>query len=182
MVTTFINIPIWVTKQLDNKFLILDNINMPDKISWETIDHIKEDRSSDWFWIVGIVAIAGSVLAIFFSNILLGLLILLAAFASFMFVNTPGKMENYQLNNRGVIVGETLYPYSTLKSFYVVDEDGFDRDRILIKSEKLFMPMIVIPIGNEVTVDETHNYLIERMEEEEMLEPPTYYIMRLLGF
>jgi len=155
---------------------------MEEKLSWETLDHIKENKSSDWFWIIGIIAIAGAILAIFFGNILLGLIILLSAFASFMFVNTPGKIESYELNKKGVRVGDTIYPYSTLKSYCVVDEDGYDRDRILIKSEKLFMPIIIIPLGNEVTVDETDDFLSEYIEKEEMIEPPTYHIMSWLGF
>lgn len=155
---------------------------MREKLSWETLDHIKENKSSDWFWIIGIIAIAGAVLAIFFNNILLGLIILLSAFASFMFVNTPGKLENYELNKKGVRIGETLYPYKTLKSYCVIDEDGFDRDRILIKSEKLFMPILIIPLGNEVSVDETNDFLEQYIEKEEMTEPPTYHIMSWLGF
>jgi hypothetical protein len=155
---------------------------MDQKITWETLDHIKEDKSSDWFWIVGIIAIAGSVLAIFFSNILLGLVILLSAFASFMFVHTPSKIERYELNKKGITIGDTMYPYNSLESFYVIDEDGYERDRILIKSEKLFMTLIIMPLGNEVTVDEVRDFLLEYIDEEEMREPPTYYIMSKLGF
>lgn len=155
---------------------------MDQKIIWETLNHIKEEKSSDWFWIVGIVAIAGAVLAIFFNNVLLGLLILLSAFASFMFVHTPPKIERYELNRKGVVIGEDLYPYNSLESFYVVDEDGYERDRILIKSRKFFMPLIIIPLGNEVTVDEVYDFLIEYLDEEEMREPPAYYIMKKIGF
>lgn len=155
---------------------------MDHKIIWETLNHIKEEKSSDWFWIVGIVAIAGAVLAIFFNNVLLGLLILLSAFASFMFVNTPPKIERYELNRKGVVIGEDLYPYNSLESFYVVDEDGYERDRILIKSRKFFMSLIIIPLGNEVTVDEVYDFLIEYLDEEEMREPPAYYIMKKIGF
>jgi hypothetical protein len=161
---------------------MLDNEYMDEKLSWETLDHIKENKSSDWFWIIGIIAIAGSFLAIFFNNILLGLIILLSAFASFMFVNTPGRLEDYELNKKGVRIGKVLYPHNTLKSYCVVDEDGFDRDRILIKSEKLFMPILIIPLGNEVTVDEVDDFLEQYIEQEEMREPPTYHIMSWLGF
>ena len=35
-------------------------------IIWEALDHIKEQKSSDWFWIVGVIAIAGAI----FSNFL----------------------------------------------------------------------------------------------------------------
>ncbi|NCS98726.1 hypothetical protein GW764_00915 [Candidatus Parcubacteria bacterium] len=155
---------------------------MNNKITWETLDHIKEEKSSDWFWIVGMVTIAGAVLSIFFNNILLALIILLSAFASFMFMHTPAKIEKYELNKKGIVVGEDLYLYSSLDSFCVVDEDGYERDRILIKSNKFFMPLIIMPIGNEVEVDEVRDFLLEYLDEEEMREPPTYYIMSKIGF
>lgn len=155
---------------------------MKDKLSWQALDHIKEEKSSDWFWIVGSVAIAMSVLSILFGNILLALLILLAVFASFLFAHTQPKIENYELNRHGVIIGETLYPYRTLESFYVVDEDGYERDRILIKSQKFFMPMLTIPIENKVEVEEIREFLIQYLDEEEMIEPPTHFFMKWLGF
>jgi hypothetical protein len=155
---------------------------MEQRIIWETLDQIKDEKSSDWFWIVGIIAIAGAILAIFFNNLLLGLLILLSAFASFILANTPPKIEEYELNRKGVRIGSELYPYSTLESFYVIDEDGFERDRILLKSKKTFMPLIVIPLGNEIKVDEVRDYLLDYVVEEEMTEPLSYYIMTLLGF
>lgn len=155
---------------------------MEEKLSWEALDHIKEEKSSDWFWIVGAAAIAGAILSILFSNILLALLILLGVFASFLFAHTPAKMEQYELNRRGVRIGETLYPYRTLKSFYVVDEDGYDRDRILIKSERFFMPILIIPIENKVDMDDVRDYLLQHLEEEEMIEPPIHHLMGWLGF
>ncbi len=153
-----------------------------DKIIWETLDHIKQKKSSDWFWIVGIIAISMAVISIFLNNLLLALLILLGTFAIFMSINNAPRIEVFELNKRGVRIGEELYPYKTLKSFYVIDEDGYERDRILIKSKRIFMPIIVMPLGNEVTIDEVHDFLVDHLEEEEMHEPLTYYIMDLLGF
>ena len=152
------------------------------KINWETVDHIKEEKSSDWFWIVGIIAVAAAVLAIFFNNILFALLILLSAFASFMLANTPQRYITCEINRKGVQVEDILYPYSSLESFYVIDEDGYDRDRILIKSKKMLIPLIIIPLGETVDPEEIRDYLLEYMDEEEMYEPLSQRIMTMLGF
>lgn len=155
---------------------------MEEKLSWQALDHIKEEKSSDWFWVVGVAAIAGAVLSILFNNILLALLILLGVFAVFLIAHIPPKTENYEINRRGIKIGENFYPYTSLKSFYVVDEDGYERDRVLIRSEKMFMPIITMPIEDKLAIDVIRDYLIEFLEEEEMIEPPINHFMNWLGF
>jgi hypothetical protein len=152
------------------------------KIVWETLDHIKEEKSNDWFWIVGILAVAISILAIFFNNILLALLILLAAFAAFMMAHSVPRIISYEINRRGIRSGSTLYPYSELESYCVIDEDGYDRDRILLKSKKFFMPMIIIPLGGEADPEEVREYLLEYLDEEEMEETEIQRFLESLGF
>jgi hypothetical protein len=151
-------------------------------IIWQTVDHIKEEKSADWFWIVSIVAISISVLAIFFGNVLLALLILLATFTSFMLAHSAPRIVEYELTRKGVRVGEIVYSYSSLDSFYVIDEDGYDRDRILLKSKRIFMPIIVVPLGEGTDPEEVRDFLLEYLEEEEMYEPLSEHLMNMLGF
>lgn len=153
-----------------------------DKLSWEALDHIKEEKSSDWYWVVGIIAIAGAVLAIFFNNILFAFLILLGIFSVFTISHIPPKNEIYEINKRGIKDGETFYPYSNLDSFYIVDEDGYERDRILIRSKKMFMPLITIPIEGKIDLGLIREYLLQHLDEEEMIEPPINHLMNWLGF
>lgn len=152
------------------------------KITWETVDHIKEEKSSDWFWIVSIVAISIAILAIFFNNILLALLILLAAFTAFMLAHSVPRIIGYEISRKGVRAGDVIYSYGSLDSFWVIDEDGYDRDRILLKSKRMFMPLIVIPLGEGADPEEIRDYLLEYLDEEEMYEPFSEHIMNWLGF
>lgn len=151
------------------------------KIQWEALDYIKEENSSDWYWIVGIVAIGIALTSIYFSNILFAIVILLGVFTIFIQNHEP-KIEKYAISRRGVIIGNKLFPYSTLESFYVIDEDGWDRDRLLIKSNKLFAPLLILPLGEDVTPDEIREYLIEYLDEEEMEESAIEKIIVNLGF
>lgn len=152
------------------------------KITWEALDHIKEENSSDWFWIVGIIATGVAVLSIYFGNILFAILVLIATFAIFTQSHREPNMVNFEVNRQGVVVKNTLYPYVTLESYNVIDEDGWDRDRILLKSKKLFMPMIVIPLGEFVDVDEVREYLLEYLDEEALEESVFEKIMIIFGF
>lgn len=152
------------------------------KITWETVDHIKEEKSSDWFWILGIVTISIAVLAIFFGNILLALLILLAAVAAILLAHSVPRILEYEISRKGIRAGDTIYSFASLESFWVIDEDGYDRDRILLKSSKMLMPLIIIPLGESVDPEEIREYLLEYLDEEEMYEPLSEQIMTWLGF
>jgi hypothetical protein len=157
-------------------------MNGSKKLEWRAFDHIREKKDSDWFWFVGIVAVAIAVLAIFFNNVLLALLVLIGTFVIFLAANNPPKIVDHEINRRGVQVGDILYTYATLESFYVIDEDGWDRDRLILKSKKTLMPLIIIPLGSEVKPDQIREYLLEYLNEEEMYEPTVQRILSRLGF
>jgi multisubunit Na+/H+ antiporter MnhC subunit len=157
-------------------------MNGSKKLIWQAFDHIRERKSSDWFWFVGIMAVAVAVLAIFFNNVLLAILVLIGTFVIFLAANNPPKIIGYEINRRGVQVGDILYTYATIESFCVIDEDGWDRDRLILKSKKTFMPLIVIPLGSEVQPDQIRDYLLEYLNEEELFEPTLQRILSRLGF
>lgn len=152
------------------------------KIAWRAFDHIKVEKSVDWYWIVGIVTIAAAFLAIYFNNLLLAILILIGAFAIFVQNKVEPKMVDYEINRRGVRVGENIYPYSSLESFFVIDEDGWDRDRLLLKSQKIFMPIITVPLGEDSNPDEIRDYLLEYLDEEQIEESLIEKIALVCGF
>lgn len=157
-------------------------MNGSKKLEWQAFDHIREKKDSDWFWFIGIIAGAIIILAVVFNNILLGLLVLIGTAVIFMAANTPPQIINHQINRRGIQVGDILYTYATLESFYVIDEDGFERDRLILKSRKTLMPLIVIPLGSEVKPDQIREYLLEYLNEEEMYEPTIQRILSRFGF
>jgi hypothetical protein len=145
------------------------------------MEHNHGEKTPDWFWSVGIIAVAGAILAIYFSNLLFALVILLGAFTSIMASHTPPRLLKYEIGRRGVKVGDTLYPFSTLESFWVIDEE-ID-DRIIIKSEKFLMPYIVVPFDStETGADDIRDYLLDYINEEELHEPAAQKIMERLGF
>lgn len=157
-------------------------MNVPEKLQWQALNHIKPEKSADWFWIVGITAIGISVVSIYFENYLFALLMLLGVFATYLQSHIPPHVVSFEISRRGIIAGKVLYPFTTLESFCVVDEDGWDRDRILIKSKKVFMPLIVIPLGENVTPEMAQAFLIQFMKEEHLEEPTFQKVMDRLGF
>lgn len=150
-------------------------------IEWHALEHNHhKEKTPDWFWIMGTVAIAGSILAIYFGNFLFGIVILLSALTAFIQAHTKPQIVHYRITRRGVQIGNSVIPYSTLESFWVIDEEI--NDRIILKSQKFLMPYIVIPYDSIKTdPDEIRNYLLEYLNEEEMDEPASNKILEAIG-
>ena len=145
------------------------------------MEHGHHEKSSDWFWIVGIVSVAGTILAVYFGNLLFGLLILLAGFTAILQGHTKPKVVKYEIGRKGIRADDIIYPYTNLSSFWVIDEEV--NDRILLKSNKALMPIIVLPFDSmELDPEKIRDYLLDYLDEAELEEPTLQKIMESLGF
>ena len=148
---------------------------MQDSLKWSAPEYHHYQRSTDWFWAVGIITICIAVLAFIFNNALFGVLILLSAgILVFYTIRVPDNID-YEINNRGVVIGKELHPYLTIESFWV------ETRGIILKSKKAIMPYIIIPIHND-DADQMAAVLREFLEEKELAEPSSHKVMEYLGF
>lgn len=148
-------------------------------ITWEAPEHHHAPKNSDWFWIIGILAIAGAIAAFFLGNFLFAILILVAAAALSLAALREPKIIPFAVSTRGIRVGDELYPYATLESFYINDAP-YREPQLLVKSKKIYLPLIIIPIPEEYT-DEIDEILSGRLPEEELEEPFVNVLFEFLG-
>lgn len=149
-------------------------------ITWEAPEHYHIDKSSDWFWVLGIVAVCAAVAALFLGNFLFALVILLGAGVMALRAVKPPRIVPYMVGRRGVRVGEHLYPYSTLESFNI-DEEDERGPQLLLKSKRLHLPLIIMPVPDE-HLFEIEALLRERLQEEELFEPLGHKLLEIFGF
>lgn len=150
------------------------------RTEWDAHEYEHKERSSDWFWAVGILSISVAVAAVIAGNIILGVLVLVAAFALSIFVGRPPRDIHVAIDEKGIRRGGVLYPYSTLESFWLDTEHP--HKKIILKSEKVLMPLIVVPLGDEVDVDGLHENLSSVLKEEFHSLPFVERILERLGF
>jgi len=155
-------------------------VDVPRAVTWEAPEHHHIEKSSDWFWALGILGVAGTVAAIMFGNLLFGILIAIATLTLGMVGAQEPKIIPHAITARGIRLGDQLYPYSTLDSFYI-DEDNPRGVQLLVKSQRTFMPLLIMPIPEEYQ-EEIEALLETRLEEEELEEPLFHKIMEILGF
>lgn len=148
-------------------------------ITWEAQEHHHEEKSNDWFWTVGIIAVSAAVIAIILSNLLFGIFILIAAFTLAMHAVKRPRTLKVLVDKRGVTVANVHYPYSALDSFWINENEH--PPVLLLKSPRFFLPLIVIRI-EEFDIETLRAYLRDMLYEEELHEPLLQKLAEYFGF
>lgn len=149
------------------------------KITWETIEYFHTEKTNDWYWIVGIVTLSIAIISIILNNIIFAIFIIVASFVLSLFASRKPDIITVVLDNAGVTFGKTRYPYSSLESFWFELNDA--HPRLLLKSNKMFMPFLVIHAHPEDS-DEIRGFLSQHLKEEENTEPLLEKVLMYLGF
>ena len=150
------------------------------KLEWDAHVYEHKERSSDWFWAVGIIVASLAIVSIILGNIIFGILIIIAAFSLSLFINRPPETIHVVIDENGVTRSNVRYPYDTLHSFWI-DEDH-PHKKIIIRSNKLFMPLIIVPLGDSADTEKIKQILDERLEEQFYALPFVERVLEYLGF
>lgn len=149
-------------------------------ITWEAPEHHHTEKSPEWFAIVGILTLAAAAAAYTVGNVLFAvLLVLIGLVMSLATLRTPDVIP-YAVTSRGVRVDERLYPYTTLESYYIDDEDP-KGPQLLLRGERLIMPLIVIPLPEE-EADEIEDLIAMKLPEEHLEESFFAKLLEFVGF
>ncbi|MFA6458901.1 MAG: hypothetical protein WCV79_00675 [Candidatus Paceibacterota bacterium] len=148
-------------------------------ISWKAPEHLHLTKNPDWYWGVGIVSLTITVVCFIFGQIIPGIFVIVATSALVLHAANPPKEEIYEINDRGIVIGDTLYPFLTLDSFSI-PHDHFP-PKLLLKSHKTFMPLMVIYI-EEADPEEVREILLKYISETEHHESIFKHLLERLGF
>ncbi len=150
------------------------------KLEWTALEYEEKERGVDWFWALGIIVVASSVASFIYGNFFFGLLLIIGGILLGAFAVKKPDLVFYELNKKGLKIKNRLFPYENIKSFWVKRDNI--KPILFIKSERLFMPIISMPVKQNL-VEEIRNFmLLGNVLEEEMKEHPSEKIMDSLGF
>jgi hypothetical protein len=148
-------------------------------ISWSAPEHFHTEKNNDWYWAVGIVAITAASLAVIFGNVIFAIFIVVATFALIVHASKQPKTVYYEINDRGIVVNDVLYPFLGLESFWI---DAEERPaKALVKSHKTFMPYLTLHI-EEVDPEEVRDILLNYIAETKHSEPLSQKVLEMFGF
>lgn len=148
-------------------------------VSWTSPEHSHFEKNNDWYWAISIITITAAALAFIFGNFIFGILIIVSSFTLIVHSSREPKMLYCEINDRGVVIDNILYPFLTLESFCI---DAHERpSKLIIKSTKFFMPYIIVQI-EEVDPETVRDILLNYIAETYHSEPVSQKIFERFGF
>jgi hypothetical protein len=150
-------------------------------IDWEGHEYLHIEKNQDWFWALGLIAVAGAVGALLFNNVLFAIFILIAAFVVSLLANRKPNLVRFSLTQRGVRIDDTLYPFGNLKSFAIAERSPNHTPKLILEPHATFSMHIIIPLEN-VDVDHIHDFLLDFLPEDDHIEPFSHHVMEWFGF
>ena len=154
-------------------------MNSNEKLEWSALEYEDKDHNTDWFWALGIIVIAISIASIIYQNYFFAMLIILSGVLIAVFAVKKPEMVHYEINQKGLMIKNRLYPYEKIKSFWVQIEKT---PTLFIKSERLFLHIISLPIEKDLADKIKNMMLSKQLPEEEMHAHISEKIMESLGF
>ncbi len=138
-------------------------------IEWQSPEHHFDRKTLDWYWGLGIIAIACATLAFYFGNFLFGIFIIIAALTIGFLSYKETRSANVAITYKGIVFGRRLYPYQNFRSFWI-EEDHIHGPRILLHPESSYLPLVSIHVNPEINLYDLQEVLLEFMDEEYLQE------------
>jgi hypothetical protein len=147
---------------------------------WEAIGYLFEEKSADWYWSLGIVAVASAIASALFGNVILALLILAASGTLALSTLKRPRMHRFRITDEGVMIDENLYEYESIVSFSVLEYiDPSTPPALSLKTRKLLAPHLLVPIVGHDPV-EVYEFFATHVEEGKHDESLVDRILELL--
>ena len=147
-------------------------------ISW-VVRRAHRERSNDWYWGVGALALAGALASIFFGNVLLAIIIIMSAGSIGVLASREPREHSVTLDTRGMIVDGTRYPYSAIHSFWV--EHEVEDPRLFVSMNGILAPHFSFDLGDEAQGNRIRDFLKRYVHEEEQGPHVGEHVAELLG-
>lgn len=150
------------------------------EFSWALAPNHK-DRTADWFWAIGLMTVVGAITAIVVGNTLFGIFIIIAGTLLFYVNLHKGSDIVVHINEKTITVNELGYPLKKLKGFSIT-KNGADEDILIVKTDRFFLPMIILQIPDSIPLGELSEMLEKKVLKEDLHEPPANALAEKLGF
>jgi hypothetical protein len=150
------------------------------RISWSIEEYAYREKGPDWYWALGVIAIAGAAIAVITDNPLFAIFIILGAIILGFYAHRKPDILDVSISDEGITIKNYLYPYEKIKGF-AVDEHELG-NFLLIESDRAIVPIISIPIPEGLDGDALTELLKTKIEEKPIKEPASHRIMEHLGF
>ncbi len=147
-------------------------------IAWHVETHQEQERSTDWYWGLGLLTIAGAGLSIFFGNYLFAAILLLGAGSLGTMVARGPREHEVRVTPRGVTLDGTLYRWQNIDSFWVEEHR---EPHLLVSTKGVLHAQLVIPLLDQTRAQNVRTYARRFAQEEEQDAHLGHHIAQMFG-
>lgn len=148
--------------------------------AWNGTEYAFEEHGPDWYWALGIITLAAFLVAVLFSNILLGLVILAGGAAVGLQAAKHRRTHRFAIYENGIAVDDNLYLFEDMRDFGILEFiDPSLPPALSLKTNHILAPHLLIPINEydpEVIYEYVSNHLPEGEHEENLLDRATSFL------
>ncbi len=144
----------------------------------DATEHI--EKSTDWYWALGIAVVVGSILCILSQNYLLMILLLLGGTMLGFSANDRPHHVHVEISEHGIKINGELYTFKKIQSFWMY-KDHRDREQLLIMTGTAFVPQRIVSLPDDVPATDVRDYLLAFIEEKETHPSAIDTIAQTLG-
>ena len=138
--------------------------------SWSAYEYEYYEKSTDWYWWVGFFALTFLGFALWQRSFLFAFVVLLSWFTIVLYAVRPPQMIQFAIAERGVLIGNRLYQWHNLKSFWIFYNPPI-RKELVIAPKKTFLSTLKINLGDTdpILIHDTIIKFLPEIEEEDSL-------------
>lgn len=147
-------------------------------VEWRR-ENEKRHKSADWYWVLGIIATAGIIVAFLLNNVLFAAIIGLSAVIMMMMARSEPHETVCRLSHRELTINDTSYPLRGMDAYHIDEKDGelvlrFSTDRILA-------PLVIVHIPDE-HADTIDMIFATSVPAEHLDETLSHRLLEIFGF
>ena len=149
---------------------------------WEGKEFAPETRSADWYWALGIVAIALMVVCVMINNFLLAIVVLIGSITTALLAAKRPRIHRFTVTDSGITIDTKHYLFKDMLHFSIFEfVDETKPAALSIKTKKLLSPHLMIPIVNHDPLD-IYEYISLHLPEGRHEESFADKLVELMGF
>ncbi len=150
-----------------------------DKIEWSAPEYKHKEKSVDFIWTIGLVALVSCIVALWLKNYLFSVFIFISGVTLILFSIRHPQDVNFSIETKGLTLGKDKYTWKKIKGFNIKNEDGVAV--LLVEIDKYLLPVYTIPLPID-KVDQVRESLLKVTKSKELEESKSMIFMEKLGF
>jgi len=150
-----------------------------EKIEWHAPEYKHEEKSVDFLWTVGLIALVMCVIAIWKANYVFAIFIIISAASLALFSIRHPEDILFSIETSGLSLGKDKYEWKKIKGFHIKKDK--DKVLLLVEIDKYLLPVYTIPLPVELN-DKVRENLLKVTPNIELEESKSMKFMERLGF